>query len=183
MTTYVAFLRAINVGGHAVVKMTDLRGAFAAAGCKDVRTLIASGNVLFEAPAAGIAALERRIRAELAQLLEAPPGLFIRTVQGVARLVRANPFRRYAAKPRLALYVAFLSRKPRHIPRLPLRSVPEVLDVISVTGREAFVVSGRKKNGLYGFPNLFIEKQLDVTATCRNWKTVAKIAKLAAMVE
>lgn len=179
MTTYVAFLRAINVGGHGVVKMTDLRAAFTAAGCQDVRTLIASGNVLFEAPAAGIAALERRIRAELGQLFETPPGLFIRTVQAVARLVQANPFGRYARKARLALYVAFLSRKPRQIPRLPLRSVPEVLDVIRVKDREAFVVSGRKKNGLYGFPNLFIEKQLDVTATCRNWKTVAKIADMA----
>jgi uncharacterized protein (DUF1697 family) len=176
VTTYVAFLRAINVGGHAVVKMTALRDAFTAAGCKDVRTLIASGNVLFEAPAAGVGALERRIRAELAQLFDVPPGLFIRTVQGVARLVQANPFRRYAGKPRVALYVAFLSRKPRQIPPLPLRSVPEALDVISVEGREAFIVSGRKKNGLYGFPNLFVEKQLDVIATCRNWKTVVKIA-------
>lgn len=178
MTTYVAFLRAINVGGHAVVKMTALRDAFTAAGCKDARTLIASGNVLFEAPA-GIGTLERRIRAELAQLFDVPPGLFIRTVRDVARLVQANPFRRYAGKPRLALYVAFLSRKPRQVPRLPLRSVPEVLDVISVKGREAFIVSGRKKNGLYGFPNLFIEKQFDVTATCRNWKTVHKIAGMA----
>jgi len=176
VTTYVAFLRAINVGGHGVVKMTALRDAFTAAGCKDVRTLIASGNVLFEAPAAGIAALEGRIRTELGELFEATPGLFIRTVRDVARLVAANPFRRYAGKGRLALYVAFMSRKPRQIPRLPLRSVPEVLDVISVKGREAFIVSGRKKNGLYGFPNLFIEKQLDVTATCRNWKTVVKIA-------
>ena len=182
MTTYVAFLRAINVGGHAVVKMTALRDAFTAAGCKDARTLIASGNVLFDSPgpAAGIGALERRIRAELGQLFDVPPGLFIRTVRDVARLVQANPFRRYAGKPRLALYVAFLSRKPRQIPRLPLRSVPEALDVISVKGREAFIVSGRKKNGLYGFPNLFIEKQFDVTATCRNWKTVHKIAGMLA---
>ena len=181
MTTYVAFLRAINVGGHGVVKMTDLRDAFTTAGCKNVRTLIASGNVLFEAPAAGISALEGRIRTELGEIFDATPGLFIRTVQSVARLVEANPFRRYAGKARLALYVAFLSREPRLIPRLPLRSVPEVLDVISVKGREAFIVSGRKKNGLYGFPNLFIEKQLDVTATCRNWKTVAKIAKIGQM--
>lgn len=175
---YVAFLRAINVGGHKVVKMTALRDAFTAAGCKDVRSLIASGNILFAAPAAGIAALERRVKIELDRLFGTAPGLFIRTVRDVERLVKANPFRRYVNKPRLALYVAFLSRKPG-LPRLPLRSVPEVLDVIGVKNREAFIVSGRKKNGMYGFPNLFIEKQLDVTATCRNWKTVKKIAELA----
>lgn len=49
MTKYIALLRAINVAGHARVKMTDLNRAFVSAGCKDVRTVIQSGNVLFEA--------------------------------------------------------------------------------------------------------------------------------------
>ncbi len=49
--THVAFLRAINVAGHAVVNMTDLRDAFAAAACGNVRSLIQSGNVVFESPA------------------------------------------------------------------------------------------------------------------------------------
>lgn len=49
MTKYIAFLRAINVAGHATVKMTDLNRAFVSAGGKNVRTVIQSGNVLFEA--------------------------------------------------------------------------------------------------------------------------------------
>ena len=47
MKKYVAFLRAMNVAGHASVRMTDLREAFAAAGCQGVRTYIQSGNVIF----------------------------------------------------------------------------------------------------------------------------------------
>jgi len=50
MTPYVAFIRAINVAGHASVRMSDVRDAFVAAGCKDVRTYIQSGNVMFAFP-------------------------------------------------------------------------------------------------------------------------------------
>ena len=48
MKSYVAFLRAVNVAGHAIVKKDDLRDAFAGAGCKNARTFIQSGNVVFE---------------------------------------------------------------------------------------------------------------------------------------
>jgi len=178
VTMYVAFLRAINVGGHAIVKMTDLRDAFTAAGCKDVRSLIQSGNLVFESPTKSEPALARRILVELRRLMGEAPGLFLRTVRDIERLVEADPFRRFAGKPRLKLYVAFLSQKPRQPPKLPLRSLPEVLEVIGVKSREAFIVSGRKKNGFYGFPNLFIEQQLGVSATSRNWSTINKIAEL-----
>lgn len=49
MTAYVAFLRAINVGGRTLIKMSDLRDAFAAAGCRDVTTYIQSRNAMFNA--------------------------------------------------------------------------------------------------------------------------------------
>jgi uncharacterized protein (DUF1697 family) len=179
VTTYVAFLRAINVGGHAVVKMTDLRDAFTAAGCKNVRSLIASGNLLFDAPAVTTDVLVRRIQTKLRALMGEAPGLFLRTMRDIERLVASAPFKRFEAKPRIKLSVAFLSEKPRQRPKFPLRSAPEVLDVIGITNREAFIVSGRKKNGFYGFPNLFIEKQLAVSATSRNWSTIKKIAALA----
>ena len=58
-TRYVAFLRAINVGGH-VVKMDRLRNLFEALGFSGVRTFIASGNVLFDSAARNTGALESR---------------------------------------------------------------------------------------------------------------------------
>lgn len=108
MTTYVAFLRAINVGGHAIVKMTDLRDAFAAAACKNVRTLIQSGNVVFDAAAKNTAALFQRIRAKLRALLGEEPGVFFRTVGEIDRLAKLAPFKRFAARRGIKLYVAFL---------------------------------------------------------------------------
>jgi uncharacterized protein (DUF1697 family) len=179
VTTYVAFLRAINVGGHAVVKMTDLRDAFAAAGCKNVRTLIQSGNVVFETSAENAAALFQRILVKLGALLGEEPVVLFRTAREIERLVKLAPFKRFATRRGIKLYVAFLSQKPRRKPPFPLRSAPEALDVIGMTHLEVFVVSGRKKNRFYGFPNALVEKELGVAATTRNWSTIAKIAELA----
>ena len=178
MTTYLAFLRAINVAGHAIVRMTDLRDAFAAADCKKVRTFIQSGNVVFESEKAAAAVFES-VRDSLRDLIGGEPEVFFRTMRDVERLVERAPFKRFEAEPKIKLYVAFLSRKPRLHPTLPLRLPKEALEAIAMGDREVFIVSRRKANGFYGFPNNFIEKELGVAATSRNWTTVTKIATFA----
>ncbi len=175
MTQYIAFLRAINVGGHASVRMNDLKDAFAAAGCAGVRTYIQSGNVIFEAPEENSAAVFERVRLKLRDLLGDEPGLLFRTVRRVEEIVRGAPFKRFQAEPGIKLYVVFLSQKPQSKPRFPLLSPKEALEAVAINNLEVFVVSRRKKSGFYGFPNNFIEKELGVSATSRNWSTVAKI--------
>lgn len=76
------------------------------------------------------------------------------------------------------LYVVFLSRKPTKRPRLPLVSLPERLTVLARHGSEVLLVSGRKPNGFYGFPNALVEQAFGVPATTRNWSTVRKLAAL-----
>src|SRR5690349_8927931 len=93
---YVAFLRAINVAGHATVKMTDVRDAFAAAGCRNVRTVIQSGNIIFDAAASGRAALAKRLCQQLEPLIGKDPGVFIRTQDDLAAMVESDPFRTVA---------------------------------------------------------------------------------------
>ena len=74
------------------------------------------------------------------------------------------------------LLARFTGRKLEQIAEIDERELPkEGLEAIAITAREVFVVSRRKKNGFYGFPNNFIEKELDVSATTRNWSTVTKI--------
>lgn len=175
MTAYVAFMRAINVAGHAIVKMSALRDAFAAAGCKNVQTFIQSGNVVFECPEQKSAAVFQKIRAKLRDLLGTEPGILFRTVRDVEGIVKTAPFKDFNVDPGIKLYVAFLSEKPRIKPALPLVSSKEALEVIAMKGLEVFIVSRRKPNGFFGFPNNFIEKELGVSATSRNWSTVTKI--------
>jgi len=111
MQKHVAFLRAINVAGHARVTMSDLRDAFAAAGCKRVRTCIQSGNVVFESPEKSTTHI-KRVRVELRGLLGAERGVFFRTIRDVERIMRGAPFGLVSSEPAVKLYVAFLSQQP-----------------------------------------------------------------------
>ncbi len=90
--TYVAFIRAINVAGHASLKMTDARDAFAAAGCRNVRTYIQSGNVLFECPAREVTATLRAVKRRLADARAGEPIILWRSEQQLEEIVRRAPF-------------------------------------------------------------------------------------------
>jgi uncharacterized protein (DUF1697 family) len=173
--TFIALLRAINVGGHATVTMSDLKRNFTAAGCRKVRTYIQSGNVVFESPGS-VTKILPVIRGKLRPLLGKEPLVFVRTASELDALVRSNPFAPFDTDPTLKLYVAFLERKPRGRLQLPLIHAKEALDIVAVKGRDALVVSRRKPNGLYGFPNNVVEEVLGVSATTRNWNTVRKLA-------
>jgi hypothetical protein len=76
--------------------------------------------------------------------------------------------------------VAFLSAKPATRPKFPLCLPAEALEAVGMKNQDVFVVSRPKKNGMYGFPNNLIEKELGVAATTRNWSTVTKIVAFAA---
>src|ERR687892_74602 len=116
MTRYVALLRAINVGGRAKIRMTDLRDVFAAAGCRNVRSVIQSGNVLFESGSGDADSVMAGIRRSLETMIDQEPEILLRTTRDLERLVRESPFQGREAEPATKLYVAFLSRTPRRRP-------------------------------------------------------------------
>jgi uncharacterized protein (DUF1697 family) len=176
---YVAFLRAINVGGRAVVKMTDIQAAFTTAGCANVTTFIASGNVLFDAETVDDV-LRARIGRTVGRLLGAEPVIVYRTMRELQRLVTAAPFADLVDDATLKLYVAFVAEKTKLEPRFPMQLPKEALEAIGLKNGDVLIVSRRKPNGMYGFPNNWIEKELAVVATARNWSTVRKIVELPA---
>lgn len=178
-TTYIAFLRAINVPGHAIVRMTDLKDVFAASGCKNVRTYIQSGNVIFECPEQKAAVTFDGALTRLQQRTGRQPEIMFRTLGELETIVKSAPFQRLENDPVIKFYVAFLGGKPRTKLKLPLISDQEALEVIGYEKREVFIVSRRKPSGFFGFPNNFIEKELGVSATSRNWSTVTKVAAFA----
>ena len=173
---HVAFLRAINVGGRGVVKMTDLQQAFVAAGAKNARTIIASGNVVFEAPAA-LGSLGKRIPQKVKALLGADPVIVFRTLAYLQRLVDAAPFADLVNDRKVKLYVAFLAGKPKRQPRFPITIPKEVIEVRGLHEQDALIVSRQKPNGFYGFPGLWTEQELGVASTARNWSTVTRITQ------
>jgi uncharacterized protein (DUF1697 family) len=179
MHTHIAFLRAINVAGHAIIKMTDLKRAFEDAGCGNVATVIQSGNVMFATPDPQCADLFVKIRLKVRGLTGSEPGIVFRTIRDMKRLVQSAPFADIEAGRAVKFYVAFLSQKPGTKVRFPLVSAAEALEVIGMRDKDVFIVSRPKPNGFFGFPNNFIEKELGVSATTRNWSTVMRIAGLS----
>ena len=100
MPTYIALLRGINVGGHNMVAMQELRKLCERLGLENVRTLLQSGNVVFESASSDAAALEAKLEQETAKRLGVKPAYFVRTADEWASLVKRNPF----------------PKKPRRIP-------------------------------------------------------------------
>jgi len=174
---HVALLRAVNVGRRTVAK-DALREAFARAGGRNVRTFMASGNVLFEAPPGRVEAIASGAGRRLATVLGTAPVVMVRTGSEIAALLRRGPFAGADAPRLVKRYIVFLADEPRRRPRLPVRDAGEALDLVHVSKRECWVVSGRKPNGWYGFPVAFVERAVGATGTARNWSTLTKLAAL-----
>jgi uncharacterized protein (DUF1697 family) len=178
MPTHIAFLRAINVAGHTTIKMTDLNRAFVSAGCDNVRTVIQSGNVLFDCDAAAAAVIDK-VHRNLTILAGTKVQMMIRTRQDLEAIIKASPFSEYETRRELKCYVAFLASDPVKRPLLPVISQKEALEILKMAGREVFILSRRKENSrMYGFPNGVVESEFGVPATTRNWSTIRKIATL-----
>jgi uncharacterized protein (DUF1697 family) len=173
---HVAFLRAVNVGGKGLVKMADLQKVFTAAGAKNVRTVIASGNVIFDASAT-LGPMRNRILKKVGALLGAEPVIVFRTLPYLQRLINAAPFGPLVNDRALKLYVLFLAGKLKRRPSFPISVPKEVIEVPGLYEQDALIVSRRKPNGMYGFPGLWTDKELGVASTARNWNTVVRIVE------
>src|SRR6266436_6218328 len=153
MIRYVAFLRAINVAGQKLIKMAELARIFTAAGFKNARTYIQSGNVIFDATSANTVALRKKIERALQDVLGYEVTVILRPLTDIEEIVKRNPFKTVKTNADAVPYVVFLSEEPQRTPKLPLISITENLDVFEVRDRAAFIVSRRKKNGSFGYPN------------------------------
>jgi uncharacterized protein (DUF1697 family) len=175
---YVAFLRAINVGGR-VVKMDELRRLFTAMGFGGVQTFIASGNVIFDSPSRSPAKLEATIEKALEKALGYPVATFIRSVPELAALAE-HPLVSGATVPKGAsLYVVFLREAPPTAYARKLGEFNTPVDRFELAGREVFwMVQGNLLDSAVSGAKL--EKTLSSPGTMRNATTVRRLAaKLA----
>jgi uncharacterized protein (DUF1697 family) len=175
MPKYVAFLRAINVGGH-TVKMDRLRGLFEAMGFSNVETFIASGNVIFDSPSKNTKSLEGKIEAHLQTALGYEVSTFVRTMLEMAAVAAYKPFDDAELNDDgNTLYIAFLPAEPSGEAARRLLSFSTEVDDFHVHGREAYWLC-RKKISESDFSGALLAKSLGMQATLRNSSTVRKIA-------
>ena len=173
MARYVAFLRAINVGGR-YLKMEELKRHFVEMGFAEVSTFIASGNVIFETRARDAAALERKIEAGLKKGLGFEVATFLRTPRELAEVAARDPF---PDEPDAEVYVAFLRDAPGDAAREKLLGYRSEDDDFAVHGREVYWFP-RSRAGGSKFSGNVLEKALKMPSTMRNANTVRRLAAL-----
>lgn len=176
--TYVALLRAVNLGGHNRIAMAALRDLVASLGFAEVRTLLQSGNVVFRAPRQSTSALEATLQTATADRLGVSTPFVVRTAAEWRALVATNPFPDEAADSPNHLLLAALRDRPAPAAIASLEAAASRRERVRVIGREAFIVYadgiGRSR-----LTNAVIERTLRTVATGRNWNTVLKLAALA----
>ena len=172
---YVALLRAINVGGH-VVKMEALRKHFVRLGLGNVETLIASGNVLFDAPDAKPRELEERIAMELERVLGYAVATFVRSPTEMSSVVRHEPFAPAAFDfTKHSLYIGFLAGKPTPDTVKKVVALNTEVDELHIHGRELYWGSrGRFSDSTIS--GAALDRALGMAMTMRNVTTVRKLA-------
>jgi len=172
MNKYIAFLRAINVGGKSIIKMADLKQMFEAVGLENVQTYIQSGNVIFESDEKDASALEERIERQLEKALGKKIQLFVRTIRQVVSIVKACPF---DPKEGESAYVVILDKKPDKKSVDALMAFRSEFDDFAVKGKAGYQL--RRDREKTTFLNHSMEQILKVPGTARNITTLKKLVE------
>ena len=177
MTVHVALLRAVNVAGHNRVRMSDLLGLLAALGFEGGRSLLQSGNLVFQGDDRTCAELEELLEAETARRLSLRTEYLVRSSEEWKAVVDQNPFPDEAERDPSHLVVMFLKEAPTTRAVEALQAAIQGPELVRADGRHLYIVYpagiGRSK-----LTNSLIEDKLGSRGTGRNWNTVLKLAEL-----
>ncbi len=174
MTPYVAFLRGINVGGNKKVPMADLKKMMEKAGYENVKTLLNSGNVSFEAKKTSAKELE----ALLEKTFKFPVPVILRTKAELEKIAKANPFKGVTVTKDIRLYVTFLAegaKKPGI--KIPYVSPEKDFRILAASNSEIISVLDLSQGMGTVDAMGIVEKEWGKGVTTRNWNTVEKLLK------
>jgi uncharacterized protein (DUF1697 family) len=179
MSTQIALLRAINVGGNAKVPMAELRAVAEKAGLKNVRTLLQSGNLVFDAGSKAPAASEKLLEKACAAAFGLRTDIYVRVAAELEAIAANNPFKAEAIDDPGHLLVVFMRAAP------PAKAFETLQGAIK--GRER--VRGYRNHAYIHFPDgvgvskvtpTVIARHLGQPGTARNWNTLCKLLAVAA---
>jgi uncharacterized protein (DUF1697 family) len=176
MTTYIALLRGVNVGGNQL-KMDRLRAICTSLGFSNARTYLQSGNVVFDAKGSQ-SNVEKALERTLAGETRLPVSVLVRSAADLMRLIAKNPFLKNQGIDRARLHVTFLTESPAKVALNRLSALAAGQDEFRAVGTEIYlhcpIGYGRSK-----LSNNNLERLLSLTATTRNWNTVNRLAEMA----
>jgi len=169
MPRYAAFLRGVMPMN---CKMPALKAAFEAAGFTDVKTVLGSGNVVFDARSASEAALQQKAEAAMQERLGQAFLTIVRPVEQLRKILQTDPYRPFKVSPKAKRIVTFLRGRPTAKLKLPIEM--DGARILAMRGGEIFTAYVPSKRGPV-FMTL-IDKTFGKTVTTRTWDTVRKCA-------
>ncbi len=174
--SYLALLRGINVGGKNKILMTDLSAMFTAAGCKNVRTFIQSGNVIFDSSAKVSAQVPRLVAEQITKTLGHKAPIVLRSLDELEDAVASNPFIKAGAVLE-SLHMLFLAGAPEASQLAALDPNRSPGDEYIVRRREIYLrlTTSAADTKL---TNAYFDSKLATISTGRNWRTVTKLLDL-----
>ncbi len=170
MARYAAFLRGVMPTN---CKMPALKAAFEAAGFTDVKTVLGSGNVVFDARSGSEATLQQKAEAAMQERLGKVFLTIVRPVEQLRKILAADPYRRFKLSPEAKRIVTFLRGRPKAKLALPVEL--DGARILAMQGGEIFSAYLPNPKGPV-FMTL-IEKTFGKEQTTRTWDTVAKVAR------
>jgi uncharacterized protein (DUF1697 family) len=177
MTTYVVFLRAINVGGRNLIAMSDLRDLCTSLGLAGAQTLLQSGNLIFQSNQRSEPALELLLEMETADRLGVTADFIVRSATDLNKAIARNPFPQEAKKDPSHLLIMFLKSAPPKKNVTALQAAIKGREIVRAYEKQLYAVYpdgiGRSK-----ITTSLIERTLATRGTARNWNTVNKLAAL-----
>jgi len=177
MSKYIAFLRAVNVGGR-VVKMEQLKKIFEELKLKNVKTFIQSGNVIFETMEKDKNILTKKIEKKLKASLNYEVLVMLRTDKELADIVKQNPFKDDKLDENTRVYIAFLYNKPGKETKNILSTLNNKNETFLLKNNEVYCKVRKDEKKSSYFSILLLEKKLGIPLTTRNQTTVNKIKLL-----
>jgi uncharacterized protein (DUF1697 family) len=173
-TAFVALLRAVNLAGKNMISMADLKAVAEGVGLRAPRTLLQSGNLVFESDARSSAALEKLLEGVLLRELGLTTPVVVRSASAWRASVAENPFPGEARKDPARLLLMPLKGKPVAGGLARLTRAILGREQVKLTGSALYLIYpdgvGRSK-----LTSALIEKKIGVSGTARNWNTVQKL--------
>jgi len=177
MTSHVALLRGINVGGRNLIKMPALKACFEVSGFENVATYIQSGNVVFEAAGRSSVQLTCRIEEMLAEAFDYVPTVVVRNRKQMRVIVERAP-KGFGAEPKKYRYDVIFLKAPltataaiKHLPTNPAVDQAH-------TGTGVIYVSRLTAKATQSRLNKIISSPIYPSVTIRNWNTTTKLLEL-----
>jgi len=177
MQTYIAILRGINVSGHKIIKMAELRDHLSSLNFCNLTTYIQSGNIVFQSEAMKNNVLEEKIHQLIKDQYGFDVPVIVRSLQEWQQVVDQFPFNLEQVDTK-RIGFAFLKEKPLNFDPLDYEKFKAVEDKIVYNGKEIYLhIPGGF--GSSKLTNNIFEKKLRVSATTRNWNTTLKLLEMA----